>query len=161
MCQTIKNGEFVSKQINIMRHDFQSLLSTYPLNVPWITVKLTCWNLDHLHLAYILYLGWQLWGPSNHLESETNSLALVFNKSIWSLLSLFTHHNLQYVLFKQLVHQVMTQCSGSSKSETLEHTSIKRSHGSQTVDDNLNDDRKPGKLFPKQPKEVHLRVLKR
>jgi hypothetical protein len=85
----------------------------------------------------------------------------VFNKSIWSLLSLFTHHNLQYVLFKQLVHQVMTQRSRSSKSEALEDTSIKRSHGSQTVDDNLNDDRKPGKLFPKQPKEVPSGVLKR
>jgi hypothetical protein len=38
---------------------------------------------------------------------------------------------------------------------------LKQSHGSQTIDDNLNDDRKPGKLFSKQPKEVHLRVLKR
>jgi hypothetical protein len=86
------------------------------------------------------------------LESETNSLALVFNKSIWSLLSLFTHHNLHYVLFKQLVHQVMTQCSGSSKRETLEHTSIKRSHGSQTVDDNLNDDSKTWEAFSKATK---------
>ncbi len=38
---------------------------------------------------------------------------------------------------------------------------LKQRHGSQMVDDNLNDDTKPGKLFSKQPEEVHLRVLKR
>jgi hypothetical protein len=34
----------------------------------------------------------------------------------------------------------------------LEHTSIKRSHGSQTVDDNLNDDRKTWEAFFKATK---------
>lgn len=158
MCKTIKNGEFLSKQINLTRHDFQSLLSTYPLNVPWSTVELTCWNLDHLHLAYILYLGWQLWGPWNHLESETNSLAPVLSGAFCLCLPI-TFYNMYCLCswYTKSWHNVWDL----QKVKLWDIPHLKQSDGSQTVDDNLNDDRKPGKLFPKQPKQVHLRVLKR